>query len=272
MVGVGFAITADAWRDIWQLIQRRPSAAHIVLVPFVFLWLVWVRRKRVRFCQPVGTWVGPVLVAIGWLISSWGAGHGIKVPWHCGALLFVIGCFLSVFGIEVFRQFLAAFVALIFLIPPPISIAVPMLQPLQTATADVTQSVYAAFGMPIEQIGGVVQIGQTRVPMSSAFGVLGVLFAFIVMGYTVAFGAPLRFSARALILIASVLVGFLVNVCRALATAWLYAYYQPQRVEQIMAITGWVMLLVAFLALLGVVKALLWASIPVRRYTLVHGA
>jgi exosortase len=272
LVGLGIALFADAWRSIWSLILERPSAAHIVLVPLSFAWLVWVRRQRFRFCQPVGQWVGFVFVAVGLATSTWGASRGIKVPYHGGAILFVIGCLLSAIGTDVLRQFFPAFVALLFLIPPPISIFEPMLEPLQVATADVTQVVYAAFGIPVELIGPYVRIEDTQVRASDVFYVLGVLFAFILIGYTVAFGAPLRISARIIILLTSVLAGVLVNVCRALATAWLYTIYSPERVGQIMVVAGWVILGVAFLVLLGVVRALLWASIPVRRYTLAHTA
>jgi len=167
---------------------------------------------------------------------------------------------ISAVGTDVLRQFFPAFVVLLFLIPPPISVFEPLLQPFQVATADVVETVYAAFNIQVELIGPYVRIDDTQVPMSDVFSVLGVLFAFILIGYTVAFGAPLRISARVIILLASVLAGFLVNVCRALATAWLYTIYSPERVGQIMTVAGWVILGVGFLVLLGVVWGLAGAA------------
>jgi len=66
LLGVlGFVVTFAAWADIYQIAIKDEEASHIFLVPLVMAWLIWVRRGRFRHCQPRGTLIGPVLVALG---------------------------------------------------------------------------------------------------------------------------------------------------------------------------------------------------------------
>ena len=96
------------------------------------------------------------------------------------------------------------------------------------------------------------------------------IFALLLVSYSFGFGLPLRNSVRFLVLLASPLATIFCNVLRILPTAWLYGHYQEN--ENIGRIfhdaAGWAMLPVAFLALLGIIKVMRWAMIPVMKYTL----
>ena len=45
----------------------------------------------------------------------------------------------------------------------------------------------------------------------------------------------------------------------------------PETAETIHALSGWAMLPIAFLSLLGVLRVLRWAHVPVAPYTLAYG-
>ena len=62
---VGFAVTADAWIDIFTIAWKDEEASHVLLVPFILPWLVWVRRGRLVRCRRVQPMIGPLVVAIG---------------------------------------------------------------------------------------------------------------------------------------------------------------------------------------------------------------
>ncbi|MFN8815094.1 MAG: hypothetical protein ACK5ZV_00015, partial [bacterium] len=49
---VGDMMTLDAWKDILLIAYVDPEMSHIVLVPVVAAYLVWVRRLRLRTCPP----------------------------------------------------------------------------------------------------------------------------------------------------------------------------------------------------------------------------
>ena len=101
LMAVAGAITSDAWADIGLIAWCDEEASHILLVPVVVAWLVWVRRRRPVRCRPTGQWVGVILVAIGWPMYSWGDSGLVQMLWHGGAVLIVTGCLVTVVGAEV---------------------------------------------------------------------------------------------------------------------------------------------------------------------------
>ena len=89
MACVGVLVTLPAWIDIGRIVHRDTESSHVWLVFPVLLWLVWVRRARLRHCQPRRTFIGPVLVVIGWAISAFGFRNSIQSFFHGGAVIVV---------------------------------------------------------------------------------------------------------------------------------------------------------------------------------------
>lgn len=269
LLGVlGFIVTFAAWADIYQIAIKDEEASHIFLVPLVMAWLIWVRRGRFRHCQPRGTLIGPVLVALGWAISTWGYRHAVQSFWHGGAVLVVVGCVLSALGWDVLMRFLPAFVLLVFLVPIPGMIRQQIAIPLQQATAQVTQVLFDLFGLPIERSGNMLSINGTAVEIAEACNGLRMVFALVLVSYGFAFGEPLRNYVRGLIIAASPLSAILCNVIRMVPTLWLYGYGSRTMADGFHNLAGWVMLALAFMMLMGIIRLLRWAYIPVAHYTL----
>jgi exosortase/archaeosortase family protein len=94
------------------------------------------------------------------------------------------------------------------------------------------------------------------------------IFALVLVSYAFGFGLPLRNSVRFLILLASPLVTIGCNLLRILPTAWFYGYASPDFALKFHNAAGWAMVPLAFVILLGIIKVLRWAMLPVMRYTL----
>src|SRR5439155_17301472 len=73
---MGICVTWDAWYEIFQYARHDEEASHIFIVLPVAAWMIWVRRMRVRHCRPSGTIIGPLIIAFGWWLSSYGFNHG----------------------------------------------------------------------------------------------------------------------------------------------------------------------------------------------------
>ncbi|MFW6061968.1 MAG: exosortase/archaeosortase family protein [Planctomycetota bacterium] len=270
LVAAGIAGTWEAWTDIAQIAVRDEEASHIFLVPIVFGWLIWVRRPRLRRCRPVGNWAGPLLAGIGWVLSSIGYNHAIQAFWHGGSLLLVLGCVVTAVGLEVVWQFLPAFAVLVFLVPVPGMLRQRIAIPLQTATAEVTHQVFEVLGLNVPRSGNVLSINGTEVGIAEACNGLRMVFALVLVSYAFAFGSPLRWYVRGLILAACPLSAIACNVIRLVPTVWLYGYGSTAMAETFHNVSGWGMLVVAFLLLFAILRALRWALVPVTQYTLAY--
>jgi len=270
LAAIGVFLTRAAWDDIRKIAMVDEEQSHIFLVPLVAAWMIWVRRFRLRNCAPAGTIVGPIVVAAGWLCSFVGYTDAIQSVWHLGAVLVAVGCLLSVLGVNVLFRFMPAFAVLVFLVPMPNAIRQMISIPLQTATAATTQVILETLGVAIERNGNVLSINNIEVAVAEACNGMRMVFALVLVSYAFAFGMPLRNFMRVIVLVASPFAAILCNVLRLIPTILLFGYSSSEVATAFHDISGWLMLPIAFGILLGVVRTLSWALIPVNRFTLAY--
>lgn len=268
MAGVGVLVTRGAWADIAEIAWKDREYSHIFLVPLVAAWMVWVRRMRIRHCKPIGTLLGPIIAAAGWLIASYGFYNDYQSLFHGGSVLVVLGCMVAVLGKHLIFRFFPAIAVLVFLVPVPGEFRQKIALPLQTWTAQISTVMFEGLGVAAERSGNILIVNDVPVTIAEQCnGVRGV-FAVVLVSYAFGFGMPLRNSVRFLMLLASPLVTIGCNVLRILPTAWFFGYSSQNFAEKFHEWAGWAVVPVAFLMLLGIIKVLRWAMLPVMRYTL----
>lgn len=268
LVGASVLINWEPWKNILQIGMSDEESSHILLVPAVVAWIVWVRRERLRNCRPGKRWVGVLLIALGWLISTVGYRYDIRSFWHGGPVVMLAGCILVAFGRDLLMRFAPAFIALLFLVPMPSSIRQRLAVPLQNYTAKITQVSCETLGMNVSQAGAMLTINGQDVAIAEACNGTRMVFTLLYVAYTFAFITPLHGSVRLLILVLSPLLALVCNVIRLVPTVWFYGNFSPETADTFHDISGWVMLVVGFLLLLGVLRLLQWALVPIRPYHL----
>lgn len=268
LVAIAVLLMRDVWSDIVAIAMRDEESSHITLVPIVFLWLLAARRMRLRQVRPVAQWVGPVMVAAGWTSWWWGFNHAVDVMVHGGALVVAVGAAVSVLGADILRRFAPAFAVLLFAIPVPGMVRQQIAIPLQTATAAVTGHVLELLDIPVALSGSVLSINGVDVGIAEACNGLRMVFALLLVSWVFAFANPLRWYVRAIILMASPFTAIFFNVVRLVPTVWLYGNASRSTADTFHDMSGWVMLIIAFLTLLSIIRVLRWAQVPVTRYTL----
>jgi exosortase len=267
---VAFWATYDAWADILRIAWKDEESSHIFLVPIVSVWLIWVRRGRFRRCRPRGEWVGLLIIVLGWLGYSLGDTYLIQIFWHGGALLVVVGAIFSVLGIDTFFAFLSIIVLQLFLLPVPGRIRQAVAIPLETVTTIITQNACEFFGIVSDRSANVLTVNGHDVQIAEACNGLRMVFALTLVAFAFAFGEPLRGYVRAMILVASPVCAIFCNVIRLVPTVWMYGYWPVSVADDFHSFSGWVMLPIAFLILLGIIRLLRWALVPVNIYTLAY--
>lgn len=270
LLGLGIAATSDAWADILQIAREDEESSHIWLVPIIVAWLVWVRRRRLRYCRPAGQWIGPVVVALGWMLYSYGNSHLYHALWHAGAIVLVTGCFLSVAGRSVLTQLLPAFVALVFLIPVPERVRQSIAIPMELLCAQTTEKWFQFIGTPIERFGNVLSLNSRDVAITEACNGMRMAMSLTAVVFAFAFAMPMRGYIRAVLLLACPISAIICNILRLIPTVWVYANWSGRAPDVFHDLSGWAMLAMAFLLLLGVLRILRWAMVPLTRYSLAY--
>ena len=259
--------TRDAWSDILLIARKNEEYSHIFLVPLVAAAMIFVRRSRFRHCKPTGTAIGFLIAAIGWGIHLAGFHYNRESLWHSGAVLVFVGCVLSVFGKHALFRFFPAIAVLVFVVPVPGMVRLQIAAPLENWTAQISELLLNASGVPIIRTGNLLTVNGRAVNIAEACNGLRMVFALILVSYAFGFGLPLRNPVRIMILLASPFAAILCNVIRILPTVWLYGRSEEAG-KMFHDYSGWLMLPISFLILLGIIRALRWALVPVMRYTL----
>jgi exosortase len=271
-MAVGIAVTYGAWYDIFLIASRDEECQHAFLAFPAFVWLAWIRRGRLRRCQPTGRWLGTLMIGVGWVIWSIGFRKQWQPFWHGGALILVLGALFTAIGTDVLWEFLAAFAVLIFLVPVPSVVREYIAIPLQAQTAHVTQVVCEALGMDVDRQQSLLTVHGVQVAISEACNGMRMVFALIMVCYLFAFVAPLRGYVRFTLLILSPIIAAVFNIVRLVPTVWVYENFSPKVAQTFHDITGWVMLISAFLTLVGLLRLMRWAMLPVTHFRLVDVA
>jgi exosortase len=271
LVVVAVFATWDAWWDICDIAARDEEHSHAFLVPVVAAYLLWVRRERLRGYTPTGTWLGPLMVAAGWAIHGYGDAQLVQTLWHGGAILVVTGAFLTVAGAGFLVRCFPAFLALCFLVPVPNMVRQAVSIPLQGATAEVTRVVLETCGAQVERSGNTLRINDQDVLIAEACNGLRMVFALVLVSYTFAFGSPLRWGFRALVVFGSPLTAIAFNVIRLVPTVWAFGALPASAATTLHDMSGWLMLPFAFLTLVVVLRMLRWAQVPITPFVLAHG-
>lgn len=271
LTALAVASTWSTWADIFHLGTRNEEQSHILLTPVIAVWLAWVRRERLRLCRPAPSVLGPIAVAAGWGLIVWGFSNSTDIARHFGALMVVVGSWLSVLGPAVFMRFLAPLAVLIFLMPVPGRLRQTISLPLQSATAQVTEWVLELFAVPITRSGNMLSINGHDVAVAEACNGMRMVAALGLVTFAFVFSFPMRNGVRLLILLFSPVIALLVNVIRLIPTVLMYGYAEPDAADLFHDVSGWVMLFVGLGLLWCLLWLLKWLQVPVSRYAFAGG-
>jgi exosortase len=263
-------VQRDGWRDLSNIALHDEEASHILLVPIVAAWLFWVRRARLRECVAGFSFVGTAITAAGAWITYWGVGHGIQMSWHLGSVLMAVGCAVTVLGFDVLRKFFPAFLILLFLVPVPSTMRIALSLPLQQYTAAAVENVMLILGVAIHRSGNLLSINGVDVTVVEACNGLRMVFGLILVAAAFVFGTPLRWQIRALLLLLSPLLAILLNIIRLVPTMLVFGHASRGAADTFHDVSGWVMLPLAFLLLVGAQRFARWLCLPVTPYAVVY--
>jgi exosortase len=255
--------------DMAALGWKHEEQSHIFLAPLIALWLLWLRRSRLRYVSLSPSLLGPAVVLAGWLVSWWGFDQGVQIAWHAGALATFLGVLLSFTGVLPLRLFASVFVVLIFMLPIPGRVRHDLSLPMQELATSVTHAMLELIGVAAFKSGNVLIINGERVAVGEACNGMRMVFALALVVYAFAFGTPLKLPTRLVLLALSPVVAMVCNVIRLVPTSLIFGYGRMETAQVFHDWAGWVMLPLALIVLVGVLKTIRWLEFPTSRYRLV---
>jgi exosortase len=258
LIPIGVLLTRDGWADLLWLAFNDEESSHVMIIPLVLAWVFWVRRHRLAQVTPRFSLLAPLLLLLGWGAYEYMYYEAMRASGHIAAIAVLAGLTLAVAGSRFFWRFLPVFGVLLFAIPVPHRIRMPISVPLQRITANATESLLQFFGVAIERHGSILTINGVDVGVAEACNGMRMVFAVFLVTYLFVFITPLRPSVRVLLLLLCPLLAIACNIIRLVPTVFIFGYASADIAETFHDLSGWVMIGVAFLLLMGVVNLIRW--------------
>ena len=173
------ATVAWFWRPLATVVSlslqygRYEHYSHIVLIPFISLYLLYVNRRAIFAVAESAPWPGVFLVTIGvawaWLTSALAPD---KQAYLSPAMLSMVtacwGAFLLCYGIQAFRKASFGLLLLLFMAPLPSFLLQAIIGFLQRASTEATGLLFGLLDVPVFRQGFVFVLPGLTIEVTEA--------------------------------------------------------------------------------------------------------
>lgn len=258
----------EALRDVLGAATRGVSNSYLVMVPFVSMYLAWLRRRvQVRHRRGQGAWIGVILVALA--MGMWYVGYDrdVLVLWHSAMIVALIGIVVAIRGGRVLSQYAAAIVVLFAVVPLPGLAQQALAQPLQLFASTVSAEILQFSGVDAVRSGNLIEINGFKVAVGEACNGMRLVMPLAIVMYAFVFSLPLKTLVRLFLVALAMPVAIFCNVIRLVPTSLAYGFF-PDWAPAFHNYAGWLMIPLALVMLLGFLRAFEAFDLPVARLRL----
>jgi exosortase len=191
-----FLLAALAW--FWQplvsllsLTQQQEHYSHIVLIPWLSLYVFHLDRKAIFASREWSPWLGLMLIGLG-ALCYWSADEAIFAPDQLSMTILALvviywGIAVFCFGVMLCRKVSFGLLFLIFMVPLPSFLLDATIGFLQRSSTEATDVMFSALGVPVFRQGFVFTLSNFTIHVAEeCSGIRSALSLFItsfVVGY-----------------------------------------------------------------------------------------
>ena len=223
--------------------------SHILLVPPIIGWLIWIKRDDLIRTAPQ-PWI-PALawLALGLLVWMLGRGYDINLIAQLGTIVIFQGATGALLGARVILLLLFPLVYAFFLVP----FGDEIIPPLQSVTAELATRLTVWSGIEIVANGINIDTPAGLFIVAEECSGVKFLVAMVALGMLVAYTCFSSWIRRILFLLACVIVPVLANGVRAWATIFLAQYVGAEAAGSFdHVVYGWFFFGIVIALILGV--------------------
>ena len=182
-------LAAVAW--FWQplvslfsLTQQQEHYSHIVLIPCLSLYVLYLDRKAILASREWSPWLGSLVIGLGaW--CYWSADAAIFDPDQLSMTILALvvmcwGIFVACFGITLCRKVSFGLLFLLFMVPFPSFLLDAIIGFLQRSSAEATAVLFSVLGVPVFRQGFVFSLSNFSIHVAEeCSGIRSALSLFI---------------------------------------------------------------------------------------------
>ena len=242
------AFASTEWTEMARQWWDASTYNHILLVPFILVWLVWQRWPELERLAPKPWWPGLATLAGALLVWRVGAAFGINLVSQLGAVMMLQAAVAVLLGPREAAGLLFPLGYMLFLVP----FGDEIVPALQAITAKLAVALTHLSGVPAQIDGVFIDTPAGLFEVAEACSGVKFLVAMVALGTLVAHLCFASAKRRVLFMAAAVIVPVLANGVRAWGTIYVA---QSQGIEFAAGfdhiVYGWIFFALVMAAVIG---------------------
>ena len=215
-----FALTFREWTRMAHQWWNIDTYSHILLIPAIIAWLVWLQREELRKIRPSAGWIGVAWLALGLVVWLAGRALDINLIAQAGTLAAFQGAAMAMIGTRASLVLAFPLFYSSFLVP----FGDEIIPQLQAITAHITTWLTIASGIETVSDGIYIDTPAGLFIVAEACSGVKFLIAMVTLGILVAHACFTSWKRRFWFLCACVVVPIIANGTRAWATIFIAQY------------------------------------------------
>jgi exosortase D (VPLPA-CTERM-specific) len=175
------------YSNIYYLISvdwTRNDFDYCILIPFIFIFVIYKRRFEVLNSVSNYSWTGVILILLGSILSIFGELGGEYLISYLSLWLLVFGFFWTIFGTKKIKKMFMPIFLLLTMFPPPTYIYSRITLKMQIISSIFAEKLLHLVHIPAYRDGNIIDIGTSKIQVVAACSGLRYLIPIFVVSFT----------------------------------------------------------------------------------------
>ena len=179
----GIALAVLFWSGLENMytMWNEPEYNHGLMIPFVAIYLLWLRAREVDSATLPGSWLGFGLLLVSFAILFVGDRSALFALTQYAFVLALWGLVWAAGGTPGIRLMWVPLAYLFFMVPLPDFITQKLTASLQLLSSDIGVAVIRAAGVTVFLAGNVIDLGNYKLQVAEACSGMRLLMAFFAL-------------------------------------------------------------------------------------------
>jgi exosortase D (VPLPA-CTERM-specific) len=250
-LGVLFWDGLDNMRSMWN----EPEYNHGFMIPFVAVYLLWLRAPSITAATLSGSWLGLGLLLVSLALLFLGDRSAVFALTQYAFVLALWALVYTAGGTRAIGLMWVPLLYLAFMVPLPDFLTQKLTASLQLISSEIGVAVIRAAGLSVFLEGNVIDLGAYQLQVAEACSGMRYLFPLMSFGFLCAVLFRGRWWQKAILFLATIPLTILMNSFRIGVIGILVNYFGIEQAEGFLHdFEGWVI----FMACVGVLFILIW--------------
>jgi len=219
--------------DLWEIWLKSDEYSSGMLVPFIAIYIAWLRRGQFTQCRFCPSMWGLLLFLVAQGLRLFGLFYMYSSAERLSLVVSLAALVLFLFGWKVFRKSLTILLFMGLMLPLPKSFEAGITLPLQSFATSSAVFSLEMIGYEVTREGNIIHLGQTTVAVAEACNGLRMVTSFFVISGLVILLIKRVWWEKLILLLSTLPIGLFCNVVRLTITSIAFTILNGERWEEI---------------------------------------